>query len=411
MINRREISTFLFLCANHVSNYIFPIVLFPYLIRVLGLTIFGEWILASSILSLFRLVTTYSFDLTTVAKLTLLNPDARAKSYLISSTLLCRLTLCIATTCVGLLVILHSDERFASLLGIGLIIVLGDSISPNYIYHSYQLLHRATQIRIASRLASLALILSTVKSPLDAWKVPLIEGGSICACNLILLVLAKRWFSLSFSFCSIKRCLIELRDGSQIFFAMLSNQIFTSANLLIVGGTASEVSIAAYSIAERIYSAGRGLTAPVVQTLFPRIVRAKLASSSFRQNIASILLTGFTFLLVLGGGIFLFAAQIVSVVAGEHFPPAVETLKIFAFALPFGLGTFAVPALIACGENRFVLIVTISVGLTGLACSLLITSYYGSNGAAFSFLLAQILNASCLVGRLWYSSDHSLTRA
>src|SRR5690606_15347698 len=138
-----------------------------------------------------------------------------------------------------------------------------------------------------------------------------------------------RWVPIGAS-----RVVSELRGSAAVFLAQVSVHAYASANVVVLGVVAGTVAVAQYSVAEKIYSAARGLLSPIVQALFPGLAsQFERSEIAFRAMAIRISLRVMVLLAVGAGVLILVADPLVVLVAGERDLGTVQTVKILCFSL------------------------------------------------------------------------------
>lgn len=381
-------------------NYALPLLLFPYLVRTLGLEGFGTWMFALAFIVVGRVCVSYGFDLTATRQVALLGAgNQHALSQMVADIAAIRL-LIVASFFLILVPILAWVPGYgvvASLVAIGSLILLGEAILPVWLYQGLERMASLVAIRAGVRLMNFTFVVMFVSGPEDIWLVPSIEAGALLLGSIISMIFARKRFGIKNVFPEIQRMQRLARDGSVMFLTNSAVLFYTTMSPILLGIMVGPLAVASYSIAEKIYSVARGLIGPFVQAVFPALSRKfTLDRRGFESHFASIskwVLIYFSLSALL---LALTAEALVSLIAGGADSAAVSSLYVFALALPFGLGSFFAPMLVARGRTAELLKITLTNGALGLVLVTVLGWMYAAPGAAFAFLIVQIYNTIAL---------------
>lgn len=383
------------------GTYLLPLLLIPYLVRTLGLEIFGTWMFAMAFVIFARICVNYGFDLTATRQVAASSQEHRSDlSALLVDIVTARLFLWIA--CLVALIVLSlviepvSDIRWL-LLAASLILV-GEALFPVWLFQGLEKMGVITQLRLGAKVVNLLLVVLLVKRPEDVLLIPLIEAGVIFLSSIAALFIAHRSFGIVVVRPRLARVRAQFHDGGAIFVANLAVQFYTTVNLIVLGFIIGPIAVAAYSIAEKIYSALRGLLGPFVQATFPVLTRMHDRSQADFFEIYSTVIRSLVIILCIVGVIlFLAAPSLIHLVTGSRDEVAIDALSVFAVAFPFALGSFLAPMLVVRKFNAALMRITIVGGVIGLLLSPLFSWFYGAPGAAGAFLFVQIFNSVMLL--------------
>lgn len=388
------------LSVLQVGTYLAPLLLVPYLTRVLGIELFGSWMFAMAFVIFARICVSYGFDLTATKQVAVASDSMCRLSELLADVVAVRLLiwlLCfVLIMCVSLLSNQIAEVR--PLIVIAFFILPGEAIFPVWLFQGMETMGAITLIRLGTKLANLSLVLAFVKGPDDILLVPLIEATTMMAGGLIALVLAIRRFGLRLVWPSPRRVETQLRDGGPIFVATLAVQFYTTLNMIVLGFIVGPAAVGAYAIAEKIYSALRGLLGPFVQAVFPAMARLHDAAlAQFSEAYRGVLRLLVLLLLAVSVTLFATAPLLVLLIVGASEPAAVDALRVFAIAFPFAVGSFLAPMLVVRGRNVALMRITILGGFIGLVLAPPLSTIFGAAGAAGAFLAVQMCNSIALI--------------
>lgn len=383
------------------GTYLVPLLLIPYLIRALGFDLFGEWMFAMAFVVIARIFVNYGFELTAtrqVAAGTLSDPQWL--SQLLSNVLMARLAIWIACFLITIIASHALDQvaEIRTLLLLAMFILIGEIIFPAWLFQGKERMGDITGLRLASKLLNLILVILLVREPEDILLIPIIEALANFLSGAAALYLAKRRFGLQFLLPSMHGVRGQMSDGFHVFVSTLAVQFYTTTNVLVLGFLIGPTAVAGYALAEKVYSALRGLLSPFVQAVFPLMARIHGESHvDFSRNYSAILRTLLIVLLISGVLLFTLSGLLIRLLASQPEAQAVQALQVFAISLPFAIGSFLAPMLVVRHRNARLMRINIIGGIIGACLSPVLSWFFAAPGAAGAFLLVQVYNSFALL--------------
>lgn len=399
MLNSRVYRNIAALMTLQLGNYIFPLLLIPYLVRVLGVEVFGTWMFALAFVIVARTCVAYGFDLTATRQVALNRDHPGVLSELYQAVVVVRLVIWMACFAALLLGMLVADDlqRVAMLVSLAMLILIGEILFPIWLFQGAETMALITKIKLATKAVNLLLVLLLVKGPGDILLLPLLEAATSLAAGVVALLVAVRRFNLRWVPIHLSRISSAFRDGAAVFLAQASVHAYTTVNVIILGFLMGPVAVGQYSIAEKIYSAIRGLLSPVVQALFPGMaIKYENSEVEFRKSTVRLAMRIGVLLAAVALIVAITADWLIVIIAGELDEAAINVLRFLGVALFFALGAFLGPMLVAQRRNRLLLKITVIGGMVGLATIWPLVAKFGVTGAAVSFLIVQIYNTGAL---------------
>jgi polysaccharide transporter, PST family len=388
------------LMTLQVGNYLLPLILIPYLVRTLGLEVFGSWMFALAFVIVARTFVAFGFDLTATRRASLCRDDPQMLSLIYQAVVAVRLTIwlaCLAAVWLSTIV-LSPLNAIAPLLLLGMLILIGEAIFPVWLFQGKEEMAAIPQIKLSTRAVNLLLVVWLVRRPEDVILIPLLEAATSLAAGLIGFIIAARRFGLGLVGIRLSHLLSITHESVAVFVAQAAVHLYSTANAIVLGFLAGPMAVGQYSIAERVYSAIRGLLSPVVQAIYPSMaLMFESSRDTFRSTMVSIL-SRLSFLLTAAACMVILSADwIVMLIAGETDTVARDALRILGLSLLFAVGSFLAPMLVVRSQSRQLMLITVAGGILGLITIFPLVSWLGVTGAALSFLIVQAYNATALI--------------
>lgn len=372
MINKILLKNMVALTLVQFSNYLAPLLVLPYLTRVLGTDGFGMIMMSLSLCSIGFILTDYGFNLSASYWIAKNSQNRERVSKYIGAVYIIK-AIIISLFIVGLIFYsLISNSLLATQPGLIILIalvVLFQSFQPMWFFQGIEKLKNVTIYMVTSKLSYLLLVWLLVKKENDVNFVLV----SLCISNLLATVISvASIYKEGYKVAKPAWYLIKhvFRSSSGFFLARASVSVYTSASTLIVGSYAGLHQAAMYSSAEKLYMAGQSLSSPVSQALYPYLART--GNSKALLKIMAVLVPVF----IIGClGVSLISADFIRIFYGNGFEDAARIFNIFLLSLivTFVSINFGYPAFAALGKLHWAN-VTVFIG-GGLQILLLVFLY------------------------------------
>lgn len=254
-------------------NYLIPAALLPYLIRVLGMEMYGLLAFAQSFAQYFTVLTDYGFNYSATRTLTQQQDNPDAVSRLFSSVFVLKLLL----TAVGVVVLyaivtmvprFHSDARY---FYVGYLAVVGNVLFPIWYFQGIQQMRYISIVNGAARLLAAAAIFIFVHRPQDALLALAIQSGGFLLSGIAGTMVVFLHFHVRLVLPSAREMRVALVEGWHLFVSTAAISLYTNTNVFLVGTLAGNIEAGYFSAAEKVMRALNGLIGPISQAIFPHV--------------------------------------------------------------------------------------------------------------------------------------------
>ena len=190
--NMIQIKNFGYLSALQLFTLFIPIIIYPYLIRVIGKEIWGEIVFAQVIISYASLFINFGFDVSATRDVSVNRDNPIELSKIVSSVFITKLFFgLISTLSVILLINFIPFFSYHKLLYLyTFIFCLGDIFFPIYFFLGIEKMKYITFINLFTKLLFLLFVFIFVKDKSDYILVPLFNGLGAAIGGIIAMVIA-----------------------------------------------------------------------------------------------------------------------------------------------------------------------------------------------------------------------------
>jgi len=373
--NRRILSNFFSLSIVQASNYLVPVIILPYLFRVLGDSKYGLVEFARAVSIYFLTVTDYGFSLSATREVALHREDPAKVSEIFSAVMLLRFLLLVLSLAALVLMILGIPrlriDWAVYLLAFGH--VIGQWLFPVWLFQGMERMKHIATLNVIARVLFIVAIFIFVSGPSDYLYVPLLQSASSILTGLAALFLAFREFPIRFHVPAIGVLKREFKNGWHIFLSRMATSLYTTSNIVILGLFADNAAVAYYAAGDKIARAVQGLQIPLSQAIFPHI--GKLAAQSRQAALVfTAHVTKLVSVLTLGLSVTLFvtAPYVARVILGAQFAEGVAVIRILS-PLPFIIGLsniFGVQIMVNFGLKRAMTRILTAAGILNILVAL-----------------------------------------
>ncbi|OAQ19839.1 oligosaccharide flippase family protein [Thermosulfurimonas dismutans] len=378
------------LCENFISlsllqgaNYILPLVILPYLVRVLGPEKFGLIAFARSFVQYFNILTDYGFNLSATREISIYRESKERISEIFSAVLTIKLVLLIFSLVI-LTIIVFGFQKFRKdweIYYFSFGIVVGQVLFPVWFFQGMERMKYITILNVIAKLIFAVSIFVFVREVSDYIYVPLINSLGFIVAGILALWIAFKDFDIYFKVPNLMVIKRQIEEGWHIFMSTVSYNLYTNSPKFFIGILINNKSVAFFSLAEKVVNILRQLINIIFQVFYPYLARM------FKESFKTYTKEWFRLFRISTGISMLLCAFVVFIpksmflfVFSESFLPSLSMLKLLVLSLP-----------LQCFMNLF-----------GMQ-SMLILGFVRAYG--FSYVFFSILFLVILPIILWFSKS------
>ena len=382
-----------------VVQYLAPLIVLPYLVRVIGPAKFGIISFAQAIAYYFALLPDIGTNLYAPREIALIKDNREGLSKFVTGVLALKALVLICTLFVYLMMI-YTVPQFRGELMVFIFsagYIIGESFIPVWFFQGIEKMVNITLGVFIIRVLALILIFIFIQQPGDYVYVPLINSGA-------LIIGVVFMYSLIFlregiKFIVPKSDLLSkiIRDSFPLFVSNLVKNLHTGLNIVVLGFLTSNTVVGYYSAAERLIKVGLGLLIQLSNVFYP--YTSRILKVSREKGIAS-MRTGFVagLLLSIPATIFVlvYSDIIVDVMLGNEFSGSILPLRILGtlFLITGFSNIFGIQILLPLGKSHMYMRAILVGFIVHFILLLLLTPWLFEVGAALAFVTAQVVVSS-----------------
>jgi len=392
MKNSKEQSTLKRLSENFISlvilqfiNIVLPLLLIPYLIRVLGIEGFGIYSFVLAIVLYGVKLSDYGFSLSATYHISLNQNNKQKKDEVFSSVLSIKLLIVIAYITFLTPLIFFVDKLFLykEYIFLSYGVLFGYLMFPMWFFQGVEKMKYIMYLNSFLKFFFIISVFIFVNESSDLYLLFLLNSIAIFITGVMALYVAITKFDITLSWQPWSQLYFYLKDGWYIFTSKIAVEFYTTVNIIILGFFVSPTVVGYYAIAEKIIHAIGGLLDPLTRTVYPYLVNVYQDSSdSFMVRNKQLALLIFAIMFPISLIVMFFAEPILSIITGGV--PAelsVKALKVLSLALMVYLyGSQFTNILVTIKETKFLNKVLLSTALINTILAPILIYFYGVIG-------------------------------
>ena len=395
---KRVGENFLSLTILNIINFGFPLVLIPYLTRVLGVEKYGTYAFIYAVINYFTIFVKYGFELSATKQVAIVRDDKEKLSRLFSSVLSVRLLFMLLS--FSLLMILtflvpkFQTERITLFYGFGISIGIG--LVPAWFFQGMENMKFMTLVNLIIRILSTALIFLFIKEPNQYSQAIFFQSIGFIAGGFFSILIAYKKFKLDFIIPQWDEINYQIKDGWSLFLSTIGLNFYRQTNTIILGFFTSYTIVGYYAAAEKIIMAIQSMMSPLSKALFPYFGRKFNTDNDNNSQYRKFKLIARyygLFLLFLSIAILILSPIFVRGVLGSEYINSISNIQILSFIIFFGGLNYyyGIIGLVNIGRTKEF---TKSVWISGIFCIIsctILATPLEDKGGAIALLLAEIL--------------------
>lgn len=349
-----------------ILKYLFPLLLIPYLTRILGTEGYAVYAYVLSFMGVVQTIADFGFTLSGTKKVVDLRGDTAALSRLVGAITVARLMLL-----CGLFFCVMVVTRFIPIMAENTVYVIwaffataGRTVLPDFIFQGNERMGPLTTRYFASKGVQVALTILLVRGPGDLILVAVADVLSEIVDIAWSYRAQKRMFGVGIARPTFKESFEELRVSAIYCVSNVSSSLFSGFTTVIIGlAITSKTDIAFWSLTLTTVNAVQSLYTPIANSLYPHMIKNR--DFGFARKLAlvalPVLVLGIVaycalskpILLVLGGPEY---------VGGAHVMWMISPIFIFSF---YGI-LIGWPVLGAMGHVKELTVSTLFTGIVNV---------------------------------------------
>lgn len=394
-------------------NILFPLITFKYASQVLIADNLGKVNFATSIISYFILIA--DFGITTYAAREGAKYRRNKKAF--QEFALDMFSLNIVTTLISYLILgislvvwndIRSYRYVIIIQSISLIFTLIGAAWVNTLYEDYKsILYRSVAVQVLS----LILLLLLVKESDDYYQYAAISVLAQSGTNLFnYFYIRKRYCQLHFRF--RKQMFTYIKPLMVLCGISVTTTIYVNIDTTMIGLFGSDVDVAYYAVAVKVYNVVKALLAAIIIVCIPRLTELNYKGKELEyKNMAykteNMLLTLTIPFIV---GLIVLSKEAIIVVSGNEYLSSVPTLKILCIAILFSIiATYITDVIILPkGYEKGAFLASAVSAIVNIVLNFWFIPHYGYNGAAMTTVISEAIVVLINIIYVYYKEKNNL---
>ena len=321
-----------------VFDYLLPVVVIPYIVRIIGVQKFGMVNVAQSLINYFLIFVSFGFNYTVTQQVSINRKNNKRLNELFIDTLFIKSFFMILSFLLVLILVLIIKEfrKEFLLIMFSSLMLIGETFFPIWLFQGLEILDYVAKIIIPIRLIFTAFIFIFVKKPEDYVLIPLLYAGGPIFAAIYSLIFVKKRFKFLFIKPSIKRIRFLLKDSWGYFLSRASITFYNSTNIIIIKFVGGNYYSGIYAAASKFIKLMKRLLQPLYISVFPYFNNPEKMNkeSDDRLNKYMFYLSSL-FILLISIIIFIIADKLIFIFFGKNFVEAVLIFRILLLTIVF----------------------------------------------------------------------------
>jgi polysaccharide transporter, PST family len=393
----------LYLYLGQGINFILPLMVLPYLIRVLSSESFGIFSFAFAFSQFSLLFVDFGFNISATKSIAenSFDQDYIKKIFWNVLSVKCMFLLISFILTIIVLIFFSKLSCYKEAVVINFITVIGTAFYPIWLFQGINKLKIMTIINVISKLLTFPFIFFFVVKSTDFLQAIFIQSSSYLIAGLISLfyLMKNQKFLFDGGIYNVKKQIMknEIKDSFSIFLSNSSISLYTNSLTLFLGFFYSPNSVGIFSSMERlIRTIIFGVLAPINQAAFPVIINLKKESLTRAKDF---FLKIFYFVIILVvfvyGFIYFFNVEITNKFFHQYNNESSIFIYFCAIIFPIAFGSvFGQLGLLGLGnkiQKKIFSRIYICIGILSLPLTLFLIYSLDYKGAIYSMIFVECL--------------------
>lgn len=377
-------------------TYLFPLIVYPYISRVLGVANIGLVGFIDSLVTYFILISMMGISVLGIREVARSREDSRGLRRTFSGLLSLHLIVTLVCLVVMAVLALTVDELrdHRPMMYIGMCKLVCNVFLVEWFFRGIEDFRYITLRSAIIRGAYVVCVFLFVRDSSDTLVYYALTLGVVVMTAAVNMIYALRCSGFRFITEDIK---VYVRPFFSLGTYMLLAASYTTLNVVVLGFAAGDTEVGYYSTATKLFSILMAVYTALGDAVMPRM--SLLSARGIREEMSRltrkciVILVLFALPVTVAGE--LFAPEIVMLLSGPGYEGAIVPLRIiFPFVLVFGIERLlVVQVLTAAGNEKAVNRITVLAAILGIVLNCVLVPHMGAAGSAIVWVACETLVA------------------
>lgn len=379
------------------TTFLIPLLIIPYLARVLGVNGLGLLGFSLAFTQYFFIFIEYGFNLSATAQTAKIKENFSEVNEFFWLVIFTKLILFFLGFIVMCFIVLMVPKlnNIKELIFISYTIAIGSIFFPIWFLQGIERMEIIAVYNIIGRITSLLLIFLFVKSALDLNKLLFIYSVTALIPGVFVLMKLKKEGYIGFPVVpKLTNIWSILKDGWYYFISVASVSLYSNTNMVILGFMGSSSAIGYYAGTEKIKTAIVSLTSPFTQAIYPRVNALMKKDTDEALNFVAKYFVIFCMgSLVYSILIFILSPVIVKLLLGDDFIKVVNNLRVISI-LPLLVvmnNFYGTQLLLPFGLKKEFMQILIFSGIFNISILIPLITLYQDLGVCIAIVITEFL--------------------
>lgn len=392
----KEAKDTIWLIGLQGTNYIVPLLVWPYLMYTLGAEGFGIYSFGIALSQYLMMLIDFGFNLTASKQIALAQGNSFEINRIFSATMVAKLLLLIISLLIVIMVsVLPMYRIYRTIVWITWFMVVGNAFSMFWLFQGTGKIRLISIVNTVLKILILPLTFIVVKSSADVYKAAWIQVAVYVCTGIVMVGILNHLHLAQWKSVCMADVIEQFRNSWSIFLSSVATSTYTTLFVIILACIVPADEVGRYTATEKIMRSLCYLVwMPMSQAYFPRISQLGNKNSSEGKKLMRRLLFVLIGILGLGGIAFAIGAEPLTVLLGKDYNGIGTIAKIMA-VIPLLIAVGGVQGqmgLIAMGgeeEKTEFRNVYLAAGVIALVSVSVLAYFWGAIGASIALVIAE----------------------
>ncbi|EPA8654104.1 flippase [Photobacterium damselae] len=373
----------------HFSNYLFPLLVLPYQIRVLSVESYATLAQVQAIILTLSLLINFGFNLTSTKKIACSN-DSYHINKIYTETILAKVILLFFTYVILFIMIMAPQySHLKEPLLYGSISFFGYVFYASWLYQGLEKLKGVVIATTIAKSLSIMLTFIFVRDNDDIIAAVITQNLGVFISGLISIAYVHKFKLAKIIFVSLNDVLSLIKESFPLFLSFSATSIYTYLNVIFLSFFCSSTDVANFAAADKLRMALQGVLIPISQAVFPKVNKC---NDAYKEE--TIKKYGFRFLILsitISIVILIFGKSILSLYFGEKYSDAGIYFTLL-FIMPVIISASIILSqwfLVTYGYQSYISKIYMLTAIFHIGYALLLTYFYDVYGMILSIILTE----------------------